>query len=274
MLYWANINANMVPSRISGALFLERTRPVEVVLAAGGTCVPASLGSGALPRVRWPGTERRPLYVSGGGPVSFARVCWGVGVSSGTESPGGRAATGQQPGLDRMFQGVAPPWAWPEAFSSLSPPSSLSSPCQYSFLGPGGEPARISQQVDLGNPGRAASPSQEDPVRLLWAKVEVLKFHPGALGTGFALTTSGWTPRIPQCPRPPTTALLMFSHHLRCPGTQGWVSPRPPEARQLTLSCPAEVDFHFLALSHRADTQPHGDRNRTNALIPVFLRRK
>ncbi|KAB0396618.1 hypothetical protein E2I00_020147 [Balaenoptera physalus] len=33
----------------------------------------------------------------------------------------------------------------------------------YSFLGPGGEPARISQQVDLGNPGRAASPSQEDP---------------------------------------------------------------------------------------------------------------
>lgn len=114
-------------------------------------------------------------------------------------------------------QGFSPP-----------PPHVLSLlPCQSSFLGPGGEPARISQQVDLGNPGRAASPSQEDPARLLWAKVEVLKFHPGALGTGFALTASGWKPRVPQCPQPSTTAFLMFSHHLRCPGTQGWVTKAP-----------------------------------------------
>lgn len=84
---------------------------------------PASLGSGALPRVQCPGTERRPLRASGGGPLSYAPVCWGVGV-------GEVGLPRQQPGLDRMFQGVATPWAWPGAFSSPSPPSSPPLPVQ------------------------------------------------------------------------------------------------------------------------------------------------
>lgn len=94
---------------------------------------------------------------------------------------------------------------------------------------------------------RTGQPPPAGRVRLLWGQGRGLEVPSQAPGTGCAPKASGWMPRIPQCPqpRPPTTTFLLFSPHLRCPGT-GW-SPRPPEAGaeprlwRLTFSLPSTL---------------------------------